>query len=369
MLFAIEKCAECGVPHPFTHSHRWLPDGTIVQALNERARVAFLECEFIDPLFDLIGNIIGVPIDHIVVNITTRGCQLYMESVIPEEVRRNVRERTVEPPVVAMPIIDFCHMIGYGKYSFVGYRFEGNGDDFCTIRIYRPFSVYEAAGAFAGVIACLVGGEHSVSYTEVEPKLYEFTTHWTRYPEVLKERLKLPVHLPREGDVELPRCPSCGIPEAFSRYRWDLKNGIILNTTSGRRMALLGPGLLDSVFEALEWELGDTIPRSVVEAQRRNARAGLRFIDLTDFKGVRDQLALRGLGELKNYKAGKEGVYIKVANPALHLMLVGMVQGGYEKAYDIQSDVDWELSESGELTIEVKKRKVQVEVSKTLTFE
>lgn len=355
-LFEIRVCEECGVPEPFARSHRWLSDGSMVQAMNERARVAFLECEFIDPLFQLIGRIIGLPIEHLVVNITARGCQLYMESIIPQEVRYNVREGVVSPPAVAMPIIDFCHIIGYGRYSFVGYKFEGKKDDYCTIRIYRPFSVLEAAGAFAGVIACLVGGEHSVSYREVEPKLYEFTTQWTKYPEILKERLRLQVHNPRRGDVELPRCRSCGTPKAYSRCRWDLKNGVILNTMTGRRMALLGPGLLDSVFEALEWELGETIPQTVVEAQRRNAKAGLRFIVLSDFKSVRDQLAFRGLGEVLEYRAQREGVYLQVANPTLHLMLAGMVQGGYEKAYDLDSVVEWELGTEGILSIQVRKK-------------
>jgi len=327
----------------------------MVQAMNQRARVAFLECEFIDPLFDLIGRIIGLPIDHIVVNITTRGCQLYMESVIPEEVRRNVRDGSVEPPVVAMPIIDFCHIIGYGRYSFLGYRFEGKEDDFCTIHIYRPFSVYEAAGAFAGVIACLVGGEHSVSYLEVGPKLYEFTTHWARYPEVLKERLKLPAHLPRKGQVDLPRCATCGAPRAYSRYRWDLRNGIILNTQSGRRMALLGPGLLDSVFEALEWELGDEVPRLVVDAQRRFTREGFAPIDLSlPTEELRAQFALRGLGNLRELKVGRREAFLRLENSCMRLLLVGLLQGTFERAHGVDSSVDWETDEKGTLQVEVK---------------
>ncbi len=362
-MYEIRTCGECGVPEPFTRSHRWLRDGSMVQSMNERARVAFLECEFIDPLFQHIGRITGLPIDHLVVNITARGCQLYMESVIPEEVKENVREGLVEPPLVAMPIIDFCHIIGYGRYSFLDYKYEGKKDDYCTIRIYRPFSVLEAAGAFAGVIACLIGGEYSVSYHEVEPKLYEFTTYWTRYPEVLKERLRLEAHFPRSGDVNLPRCPSCGAPKAYRRYRWDLKNGIILNTVTGRRMALLGPGLLDSVFQALEWELGEAIPRAVVEAQRRNAKEGLRFIDLSDHKSVREQLALRGLGEVLEYRAGREGVFLRVSSPALHLMLAGMVQGGYEKAYDLDSEVEWELDAGGDLFVEVRKKERRFVIS------
>lgn len=37
----------------------------------------------------------------------------------------------------------------------------------------------------------------------------------------------------------------------------------------------------------------------------------------------------------------------------LHLIVVGLVQGLYELAFDIESKVDWELSEAGDLKIEV----------------
>jgi hypothetical protein len=44
---------------------------------------------------------------------------------------------------------------------------------------------------------------------------------------------------------------------------------------------------------------------------------------------------------------------MRLDNAILHLMVVGLVQGLYELAFDIESEVDWELSGGGHLEIEV----------------
>lgn len=53
---------------------------------------------------------------------------------------------------------------------------------------------------------------------------------------------------------------------------------------------------------------------------------------------------------------GTEGMRVRIDNVACHLMLVGMVQGLFEMALDVESNVDWELSESGDLEVEVSPR-------------
>lgn len=42
-----------------------------------------------------------------------------------------------------------------------------------------------------------------------------------------------------------------------------------------------------------------------------------------------------------------------------HLMTIGMVQGLFETAFDVESFVDWELSEEGDLTVEVTPRSIR----------
>jgi len=347
-------CPECKVPEPFNQGQVWLNNGDIVQGVNPEARLGFIECENLDPLFEKIGDIIGVSIESMVVNITARGTERYMSNLVPESIKEMVQAKQMDPTVFLSPILTYCHIIGYGKYEFLDSRYERDADDYSTLRIDAPFSVPEAAGAIAGVTSALVGGEHAVTYKEISPGLYEFTTNWTEYPEVLVERLQTAPYHHRDGDIELERCATCGIPKELSGFRWYLDRGLIVNKHTGRRMAILGPELLDVLFKALEAELGETIPAAVVEAQRCFVKTGFYSIDeISDEGDFRAQLALRGMGNLREIKIGSQGIHLRIDSVAGYLLTVGMVQGLFEVAFDIDSNVEWELSEEGDLEVDV----------------
>jgi hypothetical protein len=119
-------------------------------------------------------------------------------------------------------------------------------------------------------------------------------------------------------------------------------------------MCLLGPQLIDPVFRALEDELGEAIPTTVVEAQRRFVRTGF---DFRDFMGgeedLRSALALRGLGNLKQFRMTSKGVQVELDNACLPLLLLGFIQGTFELAFDLESDIEWEISEEGHLSMEI----------------
>ena len=353
-MLHVNVCPECGVPETFTSAHKWLDNGDIVQRTFENARMSFIECENLDPLFRNIGEIIGFPIESLVINIAARGTALYMKEVLPEEICELVKEGSARIGVLVKPMITFCHVLGYGRYESSCAIYAGNEDDFFKQTIFNPFSVPEAAGALSGVVAAVVGGEHSVAYEEVSPGLYEFTTSWTVFPGALKERLRVDGYKHKDGDIELERCASCGGPKAFSEFRWDLDQGTIVNGLTGRRMAIVGLQLLDNLFEALENELGDTIPEVVVEAQRRFTKTGFYSIsDVGNEEDFRTQLALRGMGNLKEFGMGVDGMRMRIDNTSGHLMTVGLAQGIFEMALDVDSFVEWETSEEGDLILEV----------------
>jgi hypothetical protein len=353
-MLEISTCPECNVPMPFSAGQAWLDNGDIVQKVNESARMVFMECENLDPLFANIGEIIGFPIEELIANITARGAAIYMERLIPDELKELIRSRNIDLGFLINSVIHYSHVLGYGKYEFVGFRYEGDAEDYYKQRVLRPFSLPEAAGNLAGVLIAAVGGEHSVRYEEISPQLYEFTTGWTEYPETVKERLRLKGYEHRGGDLELERCASCGCPRALSRFRWSLGNGIIENRLTGRRMALLGAEFLDNVFEALREELGETIPEVVIEAQRRFTKTGFYFIEqVQNEEELRTQFALRGLGNLRMLRMGTRGLRMRVENAAAYLMTVGMAQGLFEMALDVDSHVEWEISKQGELLVEV----------------
>ncbi|GAG10846.1 unnamed protein product, partial [marine sediment metagenome] len=125
-------------------------------------------------------------------------------------------------------------------------------------------------------------------------------------PEEVKEKLQTIPHRHRDGDLELERCPTYGVPAALSGFRWYLDRGLIVNKHTRRRMAMLGPELLDGLFRALEAELGEAIPNAVVEAQRRFTKTGFYSIEeVSDEGDFRTQLALRGMGNLKDIQIGR----------------------------------------------------------------
>lgn len=120
-------------------------------------------------------------------------------------------------------------------------------------------------------------------------------------------------------------------------------------------MALQGPNELEPVFQELEAELGDTIPAVVVESQRRLTRSGLYPEEmLGDIDKSRAQLALRGLGSLKDLEVDRQGLRMRLNNTTLHLIIVGMMQGLFELAYDTDTEVDFEFTEESDLELEIK---------------
>ena len=65
------------------------------------------------------------------------------------------------------------------------------------------------------------------------------------------------------------------------------------------------------------------------------------------------QLALRGMGNLREIKIDNHGMRMRIDDSANHLMVVGMAQGLFDKAFSVESHVEWEVSENGDLEVEV----------------
>lgn len=232
------------------------------------------------------------------------------------------------------------------------YRHEQDVDDYVIEIISEPYSVPLACGDMAGSFEMLYGCEIGVRCKKRSPDLYELTCYVSSHPQEFKGRLRFEHYELKSGDIELERCASCGGPKALSNYKWHPDRGVIEGVTKGKRMVLTGMEL-DAIFGELEHELGDTIPRAVVEAQRRFVRTGFYDIEGMGTLGMRDQLALRGLGNIRELKSDRKGLHIRIENIFMHLMVVGLVQGLYEQAWDTDSLVEWELSKEGDLEVEV----------------
>ena len=345
----IEVCPECGVPEYITAEHSWLNNGDIVQSRNRQSRMIFIETENLDPPFKGIEQIIGMPIEHMVITAERRALRGYLKSFVPEEIRKKIRNREIDYGPIDDAFCDIARINGVGSFKRVESRYEQGEHDFDTVSISEPHSVLLDVASHVGAMELLTGFDQGYRYEEVSPDIYHITAFPSPHPEELKERLWFHPHEHVEGDIELAKCATCGGPEALSGYKWFPKRGIIVNKTTRRRMAIQGDVMLDPIFQELEQELGAGIPRVVVEAQRRFTRSGFYTMDdISDEGDFRAQLALRGLGNLKESSMKKTGLHMRLEN-------VGLAQGFFEMGFGLDStDVDWELSEEGDLEAEVK---------------
>ena len=353
---ALETCLECGVPKIMTSENSWLDNGDIVQSRNHRSRMIFIETENLDPLFKGIGQIIGVNIEHLVVTAGRRAIRGYLRSFVPAEVREKNQAGELDYEPIDAAFRDIAGINGTGRYERVDKRYERDEHDYDTVSISEPHSVPLAVSAHVGAIEILTGVEQGYTYEEKSSDLYNMTTFPSPHPEEMRERLWFQPHEHVDGDIELERCATCGGPQLLSLYRWYPERGIITNTNTGRRMAIQGDVLLDPVFKELEDELGDVVPRAVVEAQRRFTTSGFYTLeDITDEGDFRTQLALRGLGNLKELSMKREGMHLRLENAVLPLIVVGIAQGFFEMGFGIDSSkADWEIFEDGTLEAEVK---------------
>jgi len=351
----MDTCHVCGVPRFITGEHLWLDNGDIVQARDQANRLVFMECENIEPVFRLIERTIGFPIERIVITAMRRAVRSYITHLIPQEVKEKIRKSELDPVPLARSLTDVARYFGYGRIEILDVRNQGDPEDYLIADLYRPFSVSMVAATLQGAVEAVMGSERRMSYIQLFPGAYRVTMVNAPHPEELKGRMLMQPYLHRDGGLELERCEGCGGPAGLSKYRWDFQEGIITDTVFGRRMTLIGPAELEVVFDELEAELGESVSRVVIEAQRRFTRNG--FFNLSEAASAeefRTQLALRGMGNLEDISVDRNRLTMKLRNAALPLFVVGIMQGVYERALDRDSTLEWEVTRDSDLIIELR---------------
>lgn len=98
-----------------------------------------------------------------------------------------------------------------------------------------------------------------VNYGRIGREKFFTDVYPGEHPMELRERLKAGRYDFRPGDMELERCPECGLPLEVARYKWDLSRGTITDPDTGRRVSIFGPKSVDAIFEDLRNELGEAV--------------------------------------------------------------------------------------------------------------
>ena len=370
----MDVCENCGVPIAISKEFNWESNGMISLKSSPRNRVVFYESENIDLLFKGIEELIGLPIEHIVIEGRYRETRRYLERAFPAHVREAIaRIATIEdddsPAITAeekvallatikpiiFSIIELSRVYGYGDEKPSDLWETGGEYPWRELTVQDPYSLLFIAGDSLGSDEACESRSMKVEYKDIGDNTYEIKMSPGEHPVALKERLRGKRYDFKPGDIHWDRCPVCRIPLEVAQHRWDAQKGTIIDASTGRRMAFFGPMTADSIFQDLESELGEAIPETVIEAQRlyiKNAWAGERWN--RDRESFRHLIALPGLGNMVGFEGDRTHLSLTIENPSLHLPLVGTVQALVEMAYRIDtSTIEWELAADGDLSVTV----------------
>jgi hypothetical protein len=363
-----ELCRACGVPVQLGRGLEWRDNGVIGIPFTGRGRMVFYESDTIDRLFRGIEDLIGLPIEHIVIESRRRETRRYMEKVFrgeidqtrrleqeeraarSEEERRVKRRSTVKLRLdMNLQAKDLGRIYGYGNIELEAS--PGDEHPWRSQLVRNPYSVLFYAGDLQGSVEAFEQADMSVSYEELEPGLYRFRARPGEHPLGLAERLRKHRYDFKPGHIDLRRCPECDVPLEVGGFRWRLDQGIILDPLTGRRMAVFDPTSVDAILDDLVQELGEPILDLAVEAQRRYIR-GLYAEEgwRKEVAFFRNWAALRGLGDITAFETSSRRIRIFVQNACMPLSLVGTAQAFCELALGLErSACSWELSEDGDL--------------------
>jgi hypothetical protein len=349
-------CKVCGVPKRVIKEHEWLPNGTIVQRENREHRMVFIETENVEATFKGVEDIISRSIERIIIEAKRRATFDFVDHMLPGIVKAILRVVGVTPAV--RNISKLGSVMGFGNISLVKVHRVHEEGDYVIMNIKEPYSLPLFCGDVAGTFNAIDRRQVGVTYKELGPEEYEINGFISTHPLALQDRLQTAAYASKEGSISYESCPACGGPLDLKDYQWHMDRGIIESREYKRRMALIGPAALDAIIGELEKELGETIPQVIIEAQRRFIRSG--FNSLEEIAGeelFRKQLAIRGLGNLKEVKWGSDSLSFRLENQCLHLVIVGLVQGFFELAFGREGTVEWELEDDGDLVVEVGLKK------------
>jgi hypothetical protein len=376
-MIEIEKCGTCGIPAMIGRELHWEGNGVISLANSPRDRMALFESNTIDNTFRGIEEIVGEPIEPMVIESRRRETRKFMERSFPFEVRNvnllgelgksevktgsTIYSSVFEGTVTRMRremnerVLNVGAVLGYGKQSLSEKWDTGEDFPWRTQIIRRPYSIYLMVADTLGTVEAFEGIDMWAEYQETGQDSMLVTAVPGEHPIELTHKLKRRHYNYKPGNIEYKRCSECGVPLDISRYHWDLDDGVITATDTGRRVAILGPLALEAVMDDLEAAHGQSIVEATIEAQRRHVRSRVSAEELRDLVySLQSLTALRGLGNVTRFEAEENRVDITIENSCIHLMLVGMAQALYELALNKESSTrEWELAEDGDLHITI----------------
>jgi hypothetical protein len=340
-------CGTCSVSKRAAKSLTWQSSGTITEARDPDHRMVLADVEGLNQLFSNIEGLIGVSIQNIITESKARATQEFTRQLIRGWKGTVVRRLGLG--IVIKNMAGLAKSLGYGGIEILDVNWK---DDRIDFRLRDPYSVPLMCGDLRGATEAVKNVVGTVEPEQESEDTWIVRGRLSPPPSGMEERLAPPPVKTRPGDISYKRCPECGVPLGISDFSWDLDRGIITNRATGIRHAFVGPGGIQAVFDELSSELGDTIPETIIEAQRMRVVSQ----DYSAWKAFgapefREMIGMMGFGNLASLEVSGRSYEATIENASLPLMIVGTAAGALQSITGRKPEIEWTFSPEGDLKI------------------
>ncbi|MDD3717247.1 MAG: hypothetical protein PHP28_01125 [Actinomycetota bacterium] len=348
-------CGECGVPLGIARNLNWNANGTITQHNDPRHRLIFFESDNLDRLWKRLSEILGVTQEHIwevVIESKSRATRAFLHRTLPWGV--NLLARFIGYRSMISSIESQGLVMGYGKITVGGQYPRRGRPERITVYIEDPYSLPFFCGDFKGAAEVLERRWAAIDWQALDSRRHQIdvTMSERRLGDesfVLKEEIA-----DKPGDMSFKSCSTCGTPLEMKEFVWDLEEGIIRDTRSGRRLAFFGTSGMIAVFDELAHELGERVSDAIIEVERENGLAALSIEEArSGYEGLRYLAAIRGLGLVTSLELAEDRMLLRMSNPSIPEYIVGLALAVFELATGRRGRHAWSMEADGDLMVDI----------------
>jgi len=369
----LKRCKSCGVPVDIGKVYMWGTGGVIIERKDPERRAVIHDVGAINKVFEDIEALIGVPIENMIIESRRRMNRRQQEALYPPWQRKIMKAfletfmgpglvgKTLGRPIegmarkLTMEVNDIGRSLGLGDISLGELWGKGEKYPHRENIIRNPYNLPCYCGDAVGATEGWEDRDMWVKCDEIGDNTFRITTYEGEHPIELQGRLQARFYAFKDGDIRYQSCPLCEVPASVARFIWKAGEGTVTDPDTGSRVVITDPVTLQTVFDDLEAELGEDIPRAIIASHRGSMKSILSEAPLAaDASVLKHVLAARGLGNLIRFDADGEGLQITIENSCLHLLIVGMTQAVYERLWEVEdSTYSWELADDGDLEISI----------------
>jgi hypothetical protein len=347
----MKLCKVCGIPVIVGRDQVWNSNGTITMTDDERLRMGIYNMSMLTDMVSKIEEVVGPPIHQMFMEGKRRYARHYIENLLQGPLGFVVKRTKFGAKKAYQQLIDTGTALGYGHLALEVYERKERLGGKVKNPYYTPFLVGDVRAAFEAIEQLPSRAEWSDEGKDTTRVMCEKVDGEDRFDKrfVFEDKVRL------AGEAHHEVCKGCGVPKALGRFKWHVGKGTIVEEATGDRYFIMGFNDINAVFTELEEALGDIIPGSVYDANRK---VGLAMVKKGIIKGLDElarDMALRGMALLTHQKV-EGSTTLELKNPFNRNFLLGTVMGVLEGLEGPQGEPEV-VEEPGMMRITVAKEK------------